>query len=236
MLLVANGVGAANRLTMPMKTFNSHPPIPTIIFLDLGGVLIEDFTSGNRLQDTIQEIGVSQSDEVRFRELWAVHAAPEVCLSYPADNFHRIIEAEFGIKLPKSYSLLQHGFVDHFDPNPSIEPVIARLIGRVKLGLLTNMYPGMLEAIKAKPGLLPTVPWDVVIDSSEVKLQKPDKAIFEYATERAGEPKERILLIDNTRANVDAAAEIGWQTFYYDSDHYIRSSKQLGSFLIELLQ
>ena len=225
---MANGVGAANRLTVMMKTFNTQPQTPTFIYFDLGGVLIKDFSSSDKGLNMLQDLGIDAVDAPRFRKLWADHAAAQVNIDYDADNFHRVIEKAFGIEIPASYSLLQHGFVDRFEPNPSIVPVLDRLENSVGLGLLTNMYPRMLKAIKAKQGLMPMVLWDVVIDSSEVKMQKPDMSIFEHATILARKPKEQILFIDNTHEHIDAAARFGWQTYYYDSAHYEDSSKALG--------
>lgn len=182
----------------------------------------------------LQELGIAAEDAPRFRTLWTEHAAAQVNIDYDADNFHTEIEKAFGIEIPEGYSLLQHGFVDRFEPNPSIVPVLNQLANRVKIGLLTNMYPRMRNAINAKPGLMPLVLWDVVIDSSEVKMQKPDTAIFKHATTLAGKPKEQILFIDNTHEHIDAAATFGWQTYYYDSAHYEDSSESLSKYLAKL--
>lgn len=217
-----------------MKTSNL-PPRPTFIYFDLGGVLIQDFSSGRKGLDMLQQLGIEPAEAPRFRDLWAQHAAPRVNIDYDADKFHRVIEQDLGVPIPEKYSLLQHGFVDRFEPNPSIGPVLIGLIGRVNLGLLTNMYPRMLDAIKAKKGLMPTILWDVVIDSSEVGLQKPDRAIFELATEEADKPKDQILFIDNTVENLDAATSYGWQTYWYDSADYEKSSKRLADYLEGLL-
>jgi len=231
---VANGVGAANRPTKPMKTFNTQPPKLTFAYLDLGGVLIQDFTCSNKGASMLQELGIAPEDAPRFRALWSEHAAAEVNIGYDADNFLEVIKQAFMVGIPEGYSLLQHGFVDRFEPNPSIEPVLDLLKGRVGLGLLTNMYPRMRKAINAKPGLMPIVPWDVIIDSSEVKMQKPEVAMFDFATEMAGKPKEQILFIDNTIEHVDAASAYGWNAYYYDSADYEQSSEQLGKYLLRL--
>lgn len=208
-------------------------PKPSFVYFDLGGVVIQDFSAGDKVRSLLIELGIDPTDAPRFRQLWAEHAAPRVCVDYEADEFHSIIEHNFGVKIPDEYSLLQHGFVDRFEPNPGIVKVLGKLAGHVNVGLLTNMYPRMFQAIQAKQGLLPSnVGWDVIIDSSVVGLQKPDKAIFAHATDVAGKPKEEILFIDNTLENLDAAADYGWQTYYYDASDYDRSSKLLGQYLM----
>lgn len=231
---MVNGGGVAKQLMNPMKTFNTRPK-PTFIYFDLGGVVLKDFTSSDKGLDMLTDLGVDPAKAPRFRELWNTHAEPRVCLDYDADDFQPIIEQEFGVQLPQDYSLLQHGFVDRFESNPGIVPVLMQLNERVKTGLLTNMYPRMLKAIKSTQGLMPTVLWDVIIDSSEVGLQKPDIAIFAYATQLAAKPKEQILFIDNTVENLDVAAAYGWQAYYYNSANYEKSNEQLGQYLTGLL-
>ncbi len=56
---------------------------------------------------------------------------------------------------------------------------------------------------------------DVVIDSSEVGLRKPDPAIFELALERLGGPRpERTLYLDDFPWNVAAGEAFGLRTMH----------------------
>ena len=56
---------------------------------------------------------------------------------------------------------------------------------------------------------------DVVIDSSEVGLRKPNPAIFELTVERLGGPAfERCLFLDDFPWNVAAAAALGFETMH----------------------
>lgn len=56
---------------------------------------------------------------------------------------------------------------------------------------------------------------DVVIDSCEVGLRKPNPAIFELTVERlGGMPFERCLFLDDFPWNVAAAAALGFQTMH----------------------
>src|SRR5207253_1703596 len=80
---------------------------------------------------------------------------------------------------------------------------------------LTNIMPGLLSSLK-RDGKMPRVEYDVVVDSSEVGAIKPDAKIYEIAEERAGCPPEEILFIDDTRTNIMAAAERGWQILLFD--------------------
>ena len=57
---------------------------------------------------------------------------------------------------------------------------------------------------------------DLII-SGEVKLAKPDKAIFDLLLERAGQPPGKCLFIDDHAGNIRAARELGFQTILFQS-------------------
>ena len=136
------------------------------------------------------------------------------------------IRREFGSKLPEGYSLLIDGFVNRFEANKSIWPVIERIHKKCKIGLLTNMYPHMLETIKNK-GLLPEVKWDVIIDLSVEGVIKPDPEIFKLAEDRSGFKGNDILFVENSQKRIEAARVYGWRVFLYDSAHPEEASKRL---------
>lgn len=84
-----------------------------------------------------------------------------------------------------------------------------------KVGLLTNIMPGLIDALLQK-GALPKIEYDAIVDSSKVGAIKPDAHIFEIAAEAAGVPPEDILLVDDSRANLMAAEGMGWHTLWFD--------------------
>ena len=84
----------------------------------------------------------------------------------------------------------------------------------------------MLDLIE-KRGLMPDVEWDVIIDSSVEKLLKPQKKIYEFAQKKAGVGASEIMFVENSKSHVEVAKELGWQTFYYDSLDYAKSSLAL---------
>ena len=84
-----------------------------------------------------------------------------------------------------------------------------------KLGLLTNIMPGLLAGLK-EVGKVPDITYDATIDSSELGTIKPEAAIFVVAEERAGVAPTEILFIDDTRANLKAAEGRGWHVMWFD--------------------
>lgn len=87
-----------------------------------------------------------------------------------------------------------------------------------RVGLLTNIMPGFLSAMR-QHGQVPDLPYDAVVDSSEVGAIKPEAKVYEIAAERAGVAANEILLVDDSRANLIAAEKAGWLTLWFDSYH-----------------
>jgi epoxide hydrolase-like predicted phosphatase len=58
--------------------------------------------------------------------------------------------------------------------------------------------------------------FDVVVDSSQVKMRKPDPAIFELTCKRLGLPPAECLFVDDLRCNVEAATQLGMTTIKCD--------------------
>ena len=55
---------------------------------------------------------------------------------------------------------------------------------------------------------------DVVVDSCEVDMRKPNADIFEFTVERLGVPAERTLFLDDFPWNIAGAEAVGLQTMH----------------------
>ncbi|MEU0264827.1 HAD-IA family hydrolase [Nocardioides sp. NPDC006303] len=62
---------------------------------------------------------------------------------------------------------------------------------------------------------------DVVV-SGEVRLAKPDPAIYRLVAERAGMPLDRLVFIDDSVANVAAAAALGMHAIQFTGAEQLR--------------
>lgn len=200
----------------------------SFVYLDVGGVIVDDFSDNNKWQDLKQELGVDESKSAAFDKLWNQYA-PELCINRDVESLLPIFIKELGLQLPVGYSLLS-GFVDRFYANREIWPIIDFLKANTKVGLLTNMYPRMFAAIE-KRKILPGAQWDQIIDSSLELLQKPDRKLFELAEKRADVPHDEILFIDNAPEHVAEAESFGWQTFLYNSSNHNAAVQELDKFL-----
>lgn len=61
-----------------------------------------------------------------------------------------------------------------------------------------------------------------ILVSGEVKLVKPDERIFNLMLERIKHPAEECLLVDDSAANIQAAASLGFQTIHFRSPEQLR--------------
>lgn len=195
------------------------------VYFDMGGVLIKDFSGGTEKWDAMKKVmGVKSSFEKEFDELYDKYE-PELCLTRETDSLIPVFKEKFGMEIPEGFSML-HYFVDHFEANSSIWPVIAKVKEKCGVGIITNMYVDMFDLIEKK-GILPPYKWDIVIDSSKVGVRKPDPAIFELAVKKSGINKHEILFVDNGAKHIEAAKKFGLQTFLYDPSDYESASIKL---------
>jgi len=200
------------------------------VYFDVGGVLISDFSDGTGKWTEMKRImGVKPEFEKEFDEFYNKYELEELCLTRDVDSLMPIFSKKFDIKFPKGFSMMKY-FIDHFDKNTSLWPVIDEAQKKCGIGMLTNMYIGMLEKIKNQK-LLPTVAWGVVIDSTVAELQKPDPKIYKLSEEKCGFKGSEILLIDNSQKNLDAAKSFSWQTFLYDPKNTSDSSRRLLNYI-----
>ncbi len=79
-----------------------------------------------------------------------------------------------------------------------------------RTALLTNISRSGESLLRS---LLPVDElFDVVVDSSRVRMRKPDPAIFLLTCERLGLAPQECLFVDDLRCNVAAATELGMTT------------------------
>lgn len=82
---------------------------------------------------------------------------------------------------------------------------------RFTIGLLTNIPRNILERIISDK--LPL--FDITLVSSDLKLVKPSREIFDKAIEKCAVPPQEILFIDDSEKNIAAAQELGIKGIVY---------------------
>lgn len=197
----------------------------TFVYFDVGGVVVLDFSGNNKWAQLKKELGISADRNREFEVFWSKYEK-EVNIGRDVETLIPLIKKKFNSKISDHYSFLIDGFVNRFDVNKTIWPVIDKIHKKCRIGLLTNMYPHMLEAIRDR-GLLPEVTWDVVIDSSVCHILKPNPLIFKLGEQRARAKGKEIMFVENSPRHVNAAKNFGWQTFLYNSADPKASSNRL---------
>lgn len=197
----------------------------SFIYFDVGGVAMLDFSGTNKWEELKKEMGVNEDNNAAWEHVWSRYKN-KVCLDCDVDSLVPIFTTEVGLDLPPDYSLLNN-FIKRFTVNTSIWPVVDAVAKKYRIGLLTNMYPRMLSALFEQKLIPPKENWEIILDSSEIGFQKPDKRLYEIAQQVSGVKNEEILFIENSPEHLQAAQDFGWQTFAYDPQFPKESSREL---------
>lgn len=198
------------------------------VYFDVGGVVIKDFSGTNKWEELKSGMGIKPDQTKDFNEIFDKYEL-DVCVGRDVETLVPMFREKLGLKLPQNYSFLLD-FVHRFEKNESIWPILKKLKEDRRVGLLTNIYPNMLDAIY-KAGLMPEIEWDVIIDSSIEKVRKPQVEIFQLSQDRSGFKGEEILFVENGAKHVEAAKKFGWQTFLYDPTNTAQSNHDLEKLL-----
>ena len=100
-------------------------------------------------------------------------------------------------------------YIEGLEATPGMKELVEWVAPRYRIGLLTNTMPDIVPNL-IELGLLPNVDYEVIVDSSEVNALKPEARIYDIAADLAGATSNEILLIDDDRPNLVAAAKQGW--------------------------
>ena len=111
----------------------------------------------------------------------------------------------------------QSGIGFAFEPNHSVIELVHELKSSgFRLGVLTNNVRELRHAWW--PMLDFANIFDDVVDSHEVGMRKPNRAIYELALNRLGVEAHRAAFLDDAQSNVDAASALGIHGIWVDID------------------
>jgi len=179
------------------------------IYFDVNGCLIHFY------QRAFAKIATDTGTAPDIIETAYLHYNDDVCRG-------EMTMEEFNVKLAKRLGVSQIRWQDYYqeivEPIVEMQDLAEWTAEHYKIGLLTNIMPGLLDSLLAA-GKLPNIKYDAVIDSSQVGAIKPEARIFEAAQTQAGFKPEEIMLIDDSRANLIAAEKQGWHVMWFDDSH-----------------
>lgn len=153
-----------------------------------------DFMAWNHLQDSGRRWADGVAEVRRTHPHWAAHA---------------------------------DAYLAHFPASLSEVPGTADIVrdlhaARIPLLGLTNWsdelyYPHAAEQFAVLRML------DHVVVSGEVKVAKPDPRAYEIVAERAGQPLDRLVFVDDSPVNVAAAADLGMDAVLFTDADTLRA-------------
>jgi HAD superfamily hydrolase (TIGR01509 family) len=176
------------------------------IFFDVNGCLVRFYHRA--FAQIADDYGVPPD----LVEMAFLHYNADVCRgSLSMSDFNQIIAKRLGIA-----SLdWEKYYLSSVEPMPGMDEVVTWASQNYQVGLLTNIMPGQLKELRQN-GIIPDLEYDVIVDSSEIGLIKPEPEIFELAQNKTGLAANELLLIDDTRENIAQAESIGWHVLWFD--------------------
>jgi len=178
----------------------------SFVFFDVNGCLVRFF---HRAFNKLAEETGAPADLIETT-FW--HFNDAVCKGEMGmDEFN----AELARQLGRPTLDWMSYYLDAIDPITEMHDLLRWAAEQYDVGLLTNIMPGFIAAMKQR-GLIPDIPYAAVVDSSEVGSIKPEKGIFESAQALAARPAPEILLVDDSRTNIMAAERLGWHVLWFD--------------------
>ena len=125
-------------------------------------------------------------------------------------------------EIRETYKSARHEIFSRYDENnipfDEVRLVLEAISKRFRLGILANQPPECRESLRRRD-LLGF--FEIVGISEELKLRKPDPAIFQWAIDQAKTSPDRIVMVGDRRDNdITPAAEFGMQTVWLQWQTY----------------
>lgn len=176
------------------------------VYFDINGCLVRFY---HRAFTRLAEVSGAPADVIETT-FW--HYNDEACRGdMTLDEFNRAFAKKLGLE---HIDWLEY-YLDAVDPIIPMHEVVRWVSQNYHVGLLTNIMPGFVDALRQR-GLIPDVHYDVIVDSSVVNAIKPEAKMYEIATAKAGCKPSEILLVDDARTNLMAAEKHGWHVLWFD--------------------
>jgi FMN phosphatase YigB (HAD superfamily) len=179
------------------------PPRHDVLFWDLGNVLVQV----NPLRTCLR---VKGGDEVAARRLLErlVHSPEQEAFELgelTPEAFHRRLAAAGVVDLP--YPAFRDAWVDIFTPIDASFRLLETVHDQRPCWLLSNTDALHFEYIERRWGVRRFLAGAIL--SYEVRARKPQREIFQAATERAGVRPDRAGFIDDMAEHVHGARLLG---------------------------
>jgi putative hydrolase of the HAD superfamily len=183
--------------------------------LDVDGVVVNGRPEDGRswATDIERDLGVSPA---RLQEVFFVPHWADIVIG--RKGLFDVLEA----CLPElSPAITAQEFIDYwFEKDSGVDETVLSecdfLRGRgVRVLLATNQEHMRASYLMDRLSLRNHV--DGIVYSAQIAARKPERAFFDSAAKHSGSAPEDIVLVDDTKANVDAAVEAGWEAMHWSN-------------------
>ena len=194
---------------MSSRSNLSEPPI---LVFDLGGVLCQ-FSPSRRLAPLGEASDVAP-DEVRqlLEDCRLIHLADRGHLDQ--DGEFRLATSVLGLDC--DYSTYRSLWCSALEPNGDVIALARTLHERHRMAILTNNGPVLLDALSHDLQMV-AQEFDDLFVSAMFGAIKPAEDVFRGVERSLGVPPERLILIDDSQANVAGAERRGWRGIQFTS-------------------
>lgn len=189
------------------------------IYFDVGGVFVN---CENYFKKATSDFKIPYD---AFLKQWDIYNNRITRGEITPQEFWNKARANLQIADGVTYDFLENWISDYIFISPTSD-FIKEISSTFRVGLLTNIYKGMLSRLMQKD-LVPSVEYSVIIDSSEVHMKKPDKEIYELAQQKANILSAEILLVDDREDFIKAASKFGWKTLHFQTNNPLASIKDI---------
>ena len=179
------------------------------VFFDVNGCLVRFYQKAFLMISSEQGIPAERVEAVYWNYSEKINKG-----IFSMDQFN----AHFAKKLGIDVIDWSKYFLEAVSEVPGMEDLLRIVIQNYRIGLFTNIMPGILEElIKLKK--VPDLDYDAIVDSSKTGFIKPEKKAFDFAKQISHVSSRDILLVDDTKPNLIAAERQGWHTLLFDYMH-----------------
>lgn len=131
------------------------------------------------------------------------------------DEYLLSVKKELPERLHNSVDRLSECWIDHCDALPGMADIVMDVKKNCKIYLLSNFNKKLRNELHKIPVLKE---FDGLVISGEVKLTKPDCAIYRYLLDTYGLKAEESIFIDDNAANIAAGEAVGIRGYLFDGD------------------
>lgn len=185
--------------------------IPELVLFDLGDVTCR-FVPDERTKAFASLTGLAGQ---RIESLiWNSGLSSECDRGlYDRDEMLKAINTTLSIDL--DLSTLMEFWSKAFVIDNTVLEIARRVSKKTRIGLFTNNAPILRSAFPVWFPQLENL-FDPIVFSYELKVTKPDLLSFQKVQALTGIREDRMMLIDDSAKNVDAAVACGWHAIRFD--------------------